>query len=64
MRKWEYWIVEAGAVKTSSHFGVPSWREVEAHLNKLGDEGWELVTFDFFSGAQNNWRAALKREFS
>lgn len=51
MEKWEYKLldskklpeVESGLFKQSK----VSLREAEEYLNKLGDEGWEIIDIDF-----------------
>ncbi|MBZ0265573.1 DUF4177 domain-containing protein [bacterium] len=51
MDKWEYKLldskklpeVESGLFKQSK----VSLKEAEEYLNKLGDEGWEIIDIDF-----------------
>lgn len=64
MAHWEYKLLSAADVTTEG-FGKGRSREaLEAYLNSLGDEGWEMVTVDFPDGYENPTRfsACAKRE--
>jgi len=43
MRKWEYKIVDSKDVPSDGVFKGRSRTALEAYLNQLGAEGWELV---------------------
>lgn len=47
MKKWEYRIVDSSDVSGSGLFKSVERSAVEAHLNELGREGWEIVCLDF-----------------
>jgi hypothetical protein len=46
MRKWEYKIVDSKDVPAEGRFKGRSRLALEAYLNQLGAEGWELVNID------------------
>ena len=63
VRKWEYKITLGQYPIPTRHDQIGSVEEVEAELNALGDQGWELVqqiTHDF-GGSTYIWRC-WKRE--
>jgi hypothetical protein len=47
MRKYKYKIVDSGDVESAGLFKGKKREDVEAYLNSLGTEGWELVNADF-----------------
>lgn len=47
MRKYKYKIVDSKDVESAGLFKGKKREDVEAYLNKLGTEGWELVNADF-----------------
>lgn len=63
MKKWEYRIVTSDDVQGSGFFKTVEREAVQAHLNELGEQGWEVVNAQFsdFAGALS-LRALLKRE--
>jgi hypothetical protein len=46
MKKWEYKIVDSADVPSEGVFKGRSRCALEAYLNQLGAEGWELVNID------------------
>jgi hypothetical protein len=49
MKKWEYRIIDTQEVPVGGIFGIfkgKSRQAVEAYLNELGEQGWEIVNFD------------------
>ena len=47
MRKYKYKIVDSKDVESAGLFKGKKREDVEAYLNSLGTEGWELVNADF-----------------
>lgn len=47
MKKWEYKIVDSKDVPGGGIFKGKARADVEAYLNQLGGEGWEIVNLDF-----------------
>lgn len=47
MKQYEYKIVDTRDVETAGLFKGRKREDVEAYLNVLGSEGWELVNVDF-----------------
>lgn len=47
MRKFRYKIVDSKDVESAGLFKGKKREDVEAYLNELGTEGWELVNADF-----------------
>jgi len=47
MRRWEYRIVDSNDVPGGGLFKGKERAAVEAYLNALGAEGWEMVNLDF-----------------
>ena len=61
-QQWEYRIVHDEDVKQTDLFGRPKRAAVEALLNQLGAEGWELVNIDFSDdGPKFFFTGVLKR---
>jgi len=46
MKKWEYKIIDTDDVPGSVIFKGRSRDAIEAHLNQLGEQGWEIVSLD------------------
>ena len=46
MRKWEYKIVDSKDVPSDGLFKGRNRAALEAYLNQLGAEGWEMVNID------------------
>jgi len=51
MEKWEYQLLDSKKLETAQG-GLftqkkVSLEEAEQYLNKLGDEGWEIIDIDF-----------------
>lgn len=63
MKKYEYKFVDSKDVKTEGIFKGRKREDVEAYLNDLGKEGWELVGIDFreLEGALE-FAGVMKRE--
>ena len=47
MRKYEYKVVDSKDVESAGLFKGKKREDVEAYLNSLGKQGWELVNADF-----------------
>ena len=47
MKKWEYTIVDSKDVPGGGVFKGKDRAEIDRYLNKLGQEGWEIVNLDF-----------------
>lgn len=46
MQKWEYKIVDSKDVPSEGIFKGRNRAAIEAYLNQLGAEGWELVNIN------------------
>ena len=55
MTQWEYQVISVG-----SFWSVPKDEEIQAALDELGEEGWELVSA-FSQYGHNQVRMVLKR---
>ena len=47
MRKYEYKVVDTEDLYSAGQFIGIKREDVEAYLNSLGKQGWELVNADF-----------------
>jgi len=47
MNKWEYRIVDSSDIEGGSLFKGTPRENVEAYLNKLGSDGWEIFHLQF-----------------
>ena len=47
MSRWEYKIIDSRDVAKDGFFSGRSRENLEAHLNQLGSDGWEIVSLDF-----------------
>lgn len=47
MKQYKYKVVDTRDVETAGLFKGRKREDVEAYLNSLGSEGWELVNVDF-----------------
>lgn len=47
MRKWEYRFLDSMDIEEGGFLAVKSRDAVEAYLNRIGDEGWEVINLDF-----------------
>ena len=47
MTKWEYKIVDSKDVSGGGIFKGKARADVEAYLNGLGKDGWEIINLDF-----------------
>ena len=65
-RRWEYRLISTKDLSGGGFLGVRERdREaVEAYLNQLGDEGWEIVGIDFTDTMQSPsfFQALARRE--
>jgi hypothetical protein len=65
MKKWEYKIIDTKEIPGVKIFKDKSRQavEVEAYLNKLGEQGWEIVNFDAVDWNRcMEFRGVAKRE--
>jgi hypothetical protein len=46
MKKWEYRIIDTKEVLGGGVFKGKSRQAIEAYLNELGRQGWEVVNID------------------
>ena len=63
-RGWEYTLVSTNDVPGGGVLGVREREAVEAYLNQLGAEGWEIVGIDFTDTTQSPsfFQALARRE--
>jgi hypothetical protein len=63
-RKWEYKLISTHDVPGGGLLGIKERDALEAHLNQLGAEGWEIVSVDFIDGMQSPsfFQALARRE--
>ena len=47
MPKWEYRIINSSDVAQSGVFSGRARESLEAYLNELGNQGWEIVRIQF-----------------
>lgn len=47
MKKWKYMIVDSKDVPGGGILKGKDRSEVDAYLNRLGQQGWEIVNLDF-----------------
>ena len=64
MKRWEYKIVDSKDVG-GGIFKGPDRERLEAHLNALGEDGWEILGVDFLEiDYRHSFVAIAKRERS
>ena len=54
MKKWEYKIIDTDDVPGGGIFKGRSRDAIEAHLNQLGEQGWEIVSL-----VNSDWKPLL-----
>lgn len=47
IQKFRYKVVDSRDVATAGFFKGRKREDIEAYLNELGQEGWELINVDF-----------------
>ena len=63
MKKWEYRIIDTKEVPGRGFFKAKDRQTVEAYLNELGEQGWEIVNFDPWDETSTMaFRGVAKRE--
>ena len=64
MPKWEYRILDSQDVEGEGLFGEKrSKKDIEEYLNKLGRQGWEVVSMDVSEAEERiNFVGVAKRE--
>ena len=71
MKKWEYRIVDSKDVCNGRRFKGKKRTDVEAYLDELGVDGWEIINLDFrelertrfeFSGVAKREASAKQRD--
>jgi hypothetical protein len=64
MKRWEYKVIDTNDVPRRDLFKGKNREDVEAFLNKLGDQGWEIVCLDAveFHGSYLSLLGIAKRE--
>lgn len=64
MPQWEYKIIASADVQADRGvLGMKDVRnELEAYLNELGRDGWEIVDADFFPNNAQYFTGLAKRE--
>ncbi len=65
MTKWEYKIVDSKDVSGGGFFKGKDRADIEAYLNGLGKDGWEIINLDFNEiGSKFEFSGVAKREIS
>jgi hypothetical protein len=66
MKKWEYKIIDTKDVPGGGILRGKSRDAIEAYLNELGGQGWEIVNLDALElqGHRLTFLGAAKRERS
>jgi len=61
--KWEYELFSTTDLPEQRWFSQPTREEVRQHLNRLGQDGWEVINVQFavVQGPNYYMRALLKR---
>ena len=63
MRKWEYKLVDSTDVPAEGIFKGRNRLALEAYLNQLGAQGWELINVDSRQlEGRNDFVGVAKRE--
>ena len=64
MLKWEYRILDSQGLAGEGVYGDKrSKKDIEEYLNRLGKQGWEVVSLDVNENAQHiNFVGVAKRE--
>jgi hypothetical protein len=64
MRRWEYKLISTNDVPGGGFLGIKEREALEAYLNQLGTDGWEIVSVDFIDGMQSPsfFQALARRE--
>jgi len=63
MAKWEYKLIDTQEdLKSSDVIALPSRKKVEEYLSALGNDGWEIISAEFYHETRNQViRAVAKR---
>ncbi len=63
-RRWEYKLISTNDVQGGGFFGIKERDALEAYLNELGADGWEIVGIDFTDAVQSPsfFQALARRE--
>jgi hypothetical protein len=65
-RKWEYKLLSTNDLPSGGMLGLKERKResIEAYLNQLGDDGWEIVGIDFTDGmgSASYFQALARRE--
>ena len=63
MKRWEYRIIDSKDIGGGGLFKGPDRQKLEAYLNQLGSEGWEIIAADFLElEHRHSFVAILRRE--
>ena len=64
LRRWEYKLISTNDVPGGGFLGIKERDALEAYLNQLGTEGWEIVSIDFTDTMQSPsfFQALARRE--
>jgi hypothetical protein len=63
MKKWEYKIIDTKDVPGGGFFKGKDREAVEAFLNELGEQGWEIINIDAADRSSDlQFRGVAKRE--
>lgn len=63
MKRWEYRVIDSRQIPGSSLFRGKKAEETEKYLNRMGQEGWEIINLDFNDMAgQVDFVGIAKRE--
>lgn len=63
-RRWEYKLISTNDVPGGGFWGGKDQEAVEAYLNQLGADGWEIIGVDFTDSMQSPtfFQALARRE--
>ena len=65
MKKWEYKIVDSKDVPRAGVLKGKSREAIEAYLNRIGADGWEVVNIDLLElEGRTDFVGVAKRELS
>ena len=63
MKKWEYRIIDSKDISREGIFKGRSREKIEEYLNRLGEEGWEIINIDGYElESRTSFIGVAKRE--
>jgi hypothetical protein len=61
-QKWEYLVIDSFDAASGVFMKLaPSRENIQAYLNHLGQDGWEIVNIDFFENTNGRTFMGLAR---